>query len=80
MKDKKLNFFERIVSSTPSKNKKIGIPATILAGISLTIAESGVVDNRPILKMGLELLSAKLTAIAIYQGQKVDEPKNEEND
>lgn len=79
--NKKMNFFERIVSSTPSKNKKIGIPVTILAGISLTIAESGAVDNRPLLKMGLELLSAKLTAIAIYQGQKTEvEPKDEAND
>lgn len=80
MKDKKMNFFERIVSSTPSKNKKIGITATVLAGISLSIAEGGFVDDRPMIKLGLQILSAKLTALAIHQGQKVDESKNEEND
>lgn len=68
-----MNLFNRIGNRTPKKNKIIGITTTILAGVSLTIAESGVVDNRPMLKMGLELLSAKLGAISVYQAQKVED-------
>lgn len=67
-----MKLFNRIGSKTPSKNKKIGIPATIIAGVAITIAESGLVDNRPMLKIGLEILSAKLGAIALYNAQKVE--------
>jgi hypothetical protein len=67
-----MGFFKRIGSKTPNRNKKIGIPATIIAGVALTIAESGAVDNRPMLKIGLEILSAKLGAIALYNAQKTE--------
>lgn len=67
-----MNLFKRIGNKTPDRNKKIGIPATIIAGVALTIAESGVVDNRPMLKIGLEILSAKLGAIALYNAQKTE--------
>ena len=67
-----MGLFNRIGSKTPDKNKKIGIPATIIAGVAITIAESGLVDNRPMLKIGLEILSAKLGAIALYNAQKVE--------
>jgi hypothetical protein len=68
-----MKLFERIGRKTPKKNKVIGITTTLLATASLVVAESGLVDNRPILKTGLELLSAKLGAISVYQAQKVDE-------
>jgi hypothetical protein len=68
-----MKLFERIGRKTPKKNKVIGITTTLLATASLVVAESGLVDNRPILKMGLELLSAKLGAISVYQAQKVEE-------
>jgi hypothetical protein len=67
-----MNLFKRIGKKTPDVNKKIGIPATILAGIAITIAESGLVDHKPILKLGLEIVSAKLGAIALYNAQKTE--------
>jgi hypothetical protein len=68
-----MGLFNRIGSKTPSKNKKIGITATIISGAALTIAESGLVDHRPMIKIGLELLSAKLGAIALYNAQKLED-------
>jgi len=68
-----MNFLERIKAKTPEKNKKITQVVTILGAVSLAIAESGVVDNRPMIKIGLEVLSVKLGAIAVYNAQKVED-------
>lgn len=62
----------RIGQKTPKKNKLIGKITTVLATASLVVAESGVVDNKPLLKLGLEVLSAKLGVITLYQAQKVE--------
>ena len=67
-----MNIIERIKEKTPKKNK-LGLKiASVLGAVSLAVAESGLVDNRPILKIGLEVLSVKLGAIAVYNAQKVE--------
>ena len=68
-----MKLIERFKKETPKKNKVIGQVASILSLVSLTIAESGIVENRPVVKIALEVLSVKLGAIAVYNGQKVKE-------
>jgi len=67
-----MKIIERIGHKTPKKNKVIGIITTGLATASLVIAESGLVDNRPILKISLQVLAGKLGVVSLYQAQKVD--------
>ena len=68
-----MKFLERLKARTPKKNK-IGVKvATILGAVSLAVAESGIVDNRPVIKIALQVLSLKLGAVAVYNAQKVEE-------
>ena len=68
-----MNFLERLKAKTPKKNKKITQITAVIGAISLAVAESGLVDNRPMIKIGLEVLSVKLGAVAVYNAQKVAE-------
>ena len=68
-----MNFLERIKAKTPKKNKKITHITAVIGAVSLAVAESGLVDNRPLIKIGLEVLSVKLGAVAVYNAQKVAE-------
>ena len=68
-----MNFLERLKAKTPRKNKKITQITAVIGAVSLAVAESGLVDNRPLLKIGLEVLSVKLGAVAVYNAQKVAE-------
>ena len=68
-----MKFLDKIKGKTPRKNKIIGQVVTVLGAVSLAIAESGVIDNRPLLKIGLEVLSVKLGAVAVYNAQKVED-------
>ena len=68
-----MKFLERIKGKTPKKNKVIGQVVTVLGAVSLAIAESGIVDRKPLLKIGLEVLSVKLGAVAVYNAQKVED-------
>ena len=68
-----MNLFERLKAKTPKKNKKITQVTAIIGAVSLAVAESGLVDNRPLIKIGLEVLSVKLGAVAVYNAQKVSE-------
>jgi len=68
-----MNIIERIQEKTPKKNK-LGLKiASVLGAVSLAVAESGLVDRRPVLKIALEVLSVKLGAIAVYKAQKVED-------
>lgn len=67
-----MKLIDRIVKPTPKKNKVIGRITTVLGVVSLAIAESGLVDNKPLLKIGLEVLSAKFGVISLYQAQKTE--------
>jgi hypothetical protein len=68
-----MNIFKRIKAKTPKKNKVIGQVTAVLGAVSLAVAESGLVDNRPLIKIGLEVLSVKLGVVAVYNAQKVAE-------
>ena len=65
-----MKLIEDIKSKTPRKHKIAGRIVTALSVASLTIAESGVVDNRPLIKVGLQALSGVLGTQAIYHAQK----------
>lgn len=68
-----MKFLERLKAKTPKKNK-LGVKvSTILGAVSLAVAESGIVDNRPVIKIALQVLSLKLGAVAVYNAQKVEE-------
>ena len=68
-----MNLIERLKAKTPKKNK-LGVKvSTILGAVSLAVAESGIVDNRPVIKIALQVLSLKLGAVAVYNAQKVEE-------
>ena len=67
-----MGILDRIKSKTPKKNK-LGVKVSaVLGAVALGVAESGVVDNRPVIKIALEVLSVKLGAIAVYNAQKVE--------
>ena len=68
-----MKFLDKIKGKTPRKNKVIGQVVTVLGAVSLAIAESGIVDRRPLLKISLEVLSVKLGAVAVYNAQKVED-------
>ena len=68
-----MNILERLKAKTPKKNKKITQITAVIGAVSLAVAESGLVDNRPMIKIGLEVLSVKLGAVAVYNAQKVAE-------
>ena len=65
-----MKLIENIKAKTPRKHKIAGRIVTALSVASLTIAESGVVDNRPLIKVGLQALSGVLGTQAIYHAQK----------
>jgi hypothetical protein len=68
-----MKFLERLKARTPKKNK-LGVKiATVLGAVALGVAESGAIDNRPVVKIALEVLSVKLGAIAVYNAQKVED-------
>jgi hypothetical protein len=71
-----MRFLDKIKGKTPRKNKVIGQVVTVLGAVSLAIAESGIIDNRPLIKIGLEVLSVKLGAVAVYNAQKVEDVNN----
>ena len=71
-----MNLIDRIKARTPKKNK-LGVKiATVLGAVALGVAESGAVDNRPVIKIALEVLSLKLGAVAVYNAQKVEDDNN----
>ena len=65
-----MKLIDNIKKPTPRKHKIAGKIVTALSVASLTIAESGVVDNRPLIKVGLQALSGVLGTQAIYHAQK----------
>lgn len=65
-----MKLIERIQKPTPRKHKIAGRIVTALSVASLTIAESGVVDAKPLIKVGLQALSVALGSQAVYHAQK----------
>ena len=65
-----MKLIENIKKPTPRKHKIVGRIVTALSVASLTIAESGVVDSRPLIKVGLQALSGVFGTQAIFHAQK----------
>lgn len=65
-----MNIIENIKAKTPRKHKIAGRIATALSVASLTVAESGLVDSRPLIKIGLQALSVALGGQAVYHANK----------
>lgn len=66
-----MKIIENFPKPTPRKHKIAGRIATALSIASLSIAESGVVDNRPLIKIALQTASVLLGGQAMYHGNKV---------
>lgn len=66
-----MKIIDRIKARTPKRNRVKGQFATALSAIALTVAESGLVNTKPVLKASLECASGVLGIIAVHQAQKV---------
>lgn len=66
-----MNILQKIKAKTPPKDKRKGQVLTVLSGTSIAIAQSGLVDNRPMIKEGLNLLGGFLANAALNKAQKV---------
>ena len=65
-----MKIIENLKARTPRLHKIAGRIATALSIASLSIAESGVVDSRPLIKIALQSASVLLGGQAVYHGQK----------
>jgi hypothetical protein len=65
-----MKIIENLKAKTPRKHKIVGRIATALSIASLSIAESGIVDSRPLIKIALQSVSVILGGQAVYHGQK----------
>lgn len=65
-----MNIIENIKAKTPRKHKIAGRIATALSVASLTVAESGVVDSRPLIKIALQTVSAIFGTQALFHANK----------
>jgi hypothetical protein len=70
---KKLNFIRRVLAKTPENNRVLGMLATCLTTLFITIDQSGMVDNKPIIKIGIQVAAGLFGGMTIYNAQKVDE-------
>lgn len=66
-----MNILQRIKAKTPPKDKRKGQVLTVLSGTAIGIAQSGLVDNRPMIKEGLNLLGGFLANAALNKAAKV---------
>lgn len=65
-----MKIIENIKKPTPRKHKIAGRIVTALSVATLTISESGLVDSRPLIKIGLQALSVALGGQAVYHANK----------
>jgi hypothetical protein len=70
---KKLNFFRRILARTPENNKVLGLIATGITTLLVTLDQSGTIDDKPIIKAGCEVAIVLFGGMTVYNAQKVDE-------
>ena len=66
-----MNLVQKIKAPTPKKDKVKGQVLTVLSGTAIGIAQSGLVDNRPMIKEGLNLLGGFLANAALNRAAKV---------
>jgi len=70
-------IFKKLMSPTPREHKIDGRSATALAFTLLTISQSGVIDDRPLIKLGLDIAIGYLTKKAFDHG--IQTENTEEN-
>ena len=66
-----MNIFEKIKAPTPRKNKRRGRIATAIAGVSETLALSGMFDDKPVILMILHSVATISGAVAMNDATKV---------
>ena len=73
-----IETINKIIAPTPRKNKRDGKIATVLGGIAETVALSGAVDNKPLIKYFLHGFATVMGAVALNNASKTveDEPNN----
>jgi hypothetical protein len=67
-----MNIIERVKARSSKRNRRKGQIATAVSGTALLIAESGLIESNPKLKMALWLVSGVAGLIA---GQKAIQTK-----
>lgn len=66
-----MKLIENFKKPTPRKHKVWGRIVTALSVGTLAVAESGIVDSKPLIKIALESASIVLGGQAVYHGNKV---------
>jgi len=74
-----MNIIEKIKARSSKRNRRKGQLATAVSGTALLIAESGLVESNPKLKMALWLVSGIAGIIAGNKALKTEETLNNEN-
>lgn len=74
-----MNIIEKIKARSSKRNRRKGQVATAVSGTALLIAESGLVNANPKLKMALWLVSGIAGIIAGNKALKTEETIKDEN-
>lgn len=74
-----MNIVEKIKARSSKRNRRKGQVATAVSGTALLIAESGLVNSNPKLKMALWLVSGIAGIIAGNKALKTEETIKDEN-
>ena len=74
-----MNIIEKIKARSSKRNRRKGQLATAVSGTALLIAESGLVEANPKLKMALWLVSGIAGIIAGNKALKTEETLKDEN-
>ena len=74
-----MNIVEKIKARSSKRNRRKGQVATAVSGTALLIAESGLVNSNPKLKMALWLVSGIAGIIAGNKALKTEETIKHEN-
>ncbi len=74
-----MNIVEKIKARSSKRNRRKGQLATAVSGTALLIAESGLVEANPKLKMALWLVSGITGLIAGNRALKTEETIKDEN-
>jgi hypothetical protein len=75
-----MNIIEKIKARSSKRNRRKGQLATAVSGTALLIAESGLVEANPKLKMALWLVSGIAGIIAGNRALKTEETLKKENE
>ena len=73
-----MNIIEKIKARSSKKNRRKGQIATAVSGTALLIAESGLIENNPKLKMALWLVSGIAGIIAGNKAIQTEETLNKD--